>query len=86
MRHATAETLKEAEALLEELRSLPSLTEKRPGIFSRKSKAFLHFHEDPSGLHADVRFETEFERLRVETDMERDVLLERIRAALPGAA
>jgi hypothetical protein len=80
MRHATSETLQEIEQLLERLRSVPGLVEKKPGIFYRKSKAFLHFHEDPSGLHADVRFEEEFERVRAETDVEREALLARIRA------
>ena len=55
MRHATSEALDELEPLLERLRSEPGLVEKRRGVFYRRSKAFLHFHEDPSGLHADVR-------------------------------
>jgi hypothetical protein len=80
MRHATLETLQEIELLLEELRSVPGLVEKTPGIFYRRSKAFLHFHEDPSGLHADVRFGEEFERVRAETDVDREALLARIRA------
>jgi hypothetical protein len=80
MRHATLETFQEIELLLEELRSVPGLVEKRPGIFYRRSKAFLHFHEDPSGLHADVRFGEEFERVRAETDVDREALLARIRA------
>lgn len=49
MRHATAETIKELEPLLDRLRSLPGLVEKKPGIFYRRSKAFLHFHEDLRG-------------------------------------
>ena len=61
MRHATSETLQEIEPLLEKLRSVPGLVEKRPGIFYRRSRAVLHFHEDPSGLHADVRIGEEFE-------------------------
>jgi hypothetical protein len=80
MRHATSETLQEIEPLLERLRSVPGLVEKRPGISYRKSKAFLHFHEDPSGLHADVRFEEEFERVRAESAAERDALIVRVRA------
>jgi hypothetical protein len=80
MRHATAETLQNLEPLLEELRSVPGLVEKKPGIFYRRSRAFLHFHEDPSGLHADVRFDEEFERLRVETEDEREALLASVRA------
>jgi hypothetical protein len=80
MRHATAETLKELEPLLEEIRSVSGLVEKKPGIFYQRSKAFLHFHEDPSGLHADVRFGEEFECVRAETDVEREAFMLRIRA------
>jgi hypothetical protein len=80
VRHATSATLQEIQPLLEELRSMPGLVEKRPGIFYRKSKAFLHFHEDSSGVHADVRFGVEFERVRVETEEERDALIARVRA------
>ena len=43
------------EPLLARLRSLPGLVEKSRGVFYRKSKAFLHFHEDPRGLFADIR-------------------------------
>jgi hypothetical protein len=80
MRHAISETLEEIEPLLERLRSVPGLVEKKPGIFYRESKAFLHFHEDPSGLHADIRFEEEFERVRAETDVAREALMARVRA------
>jgi hypothetical protein len=52
--------------------------ERNRGVFYVRSKAFLHFHEDPSGLHADVRLGPEFSRFRVETEEERDVLLTRI--------
>jgi hypothetical protein len=68
------------EPLLEKLRSVPGLIEKRPGVFYRRSKAFLHFHEDPSGLYADVQFGEDFERMRAETDAERKELMARIRA------
>ena len=80
MRHATSNALDKLEPLLVELRFVPGLVEKSRGVFYRKSKAFLHFHEDPSGLHVDVRFGEEFERMRVETDAERDALLSRIRS------
>jgi len=49
MKHATAETLAGFGDLLEQLRRIPGLVEKRPGVFYRKSRAFLHFHEDPAG-------------------------------------
>jgi hypothetical protein len=76
MNHAGEEALDQ----LEELRSTAGLIEKKRGVFYRKSEAFLHFHEDPSGLHADVRVGAEFERLRVETKKERAALLALVRS------
>ena len=82
MRHARAEALDELEPLLVQLRTIESLTEKNRGVFYRKSRAFLHFHEDPSGHHADVRLDVEFERFRVETEGEQRALLGVIRSRL----
>ncbi|MEY2570810.1 MAG: hypothetical protein QOE63_1160, partial [Acidimicrobiaceae bacterium] len=76
--HATPAALDELEPLLERLRTLPMLTEKKRGVFYAGSRAFLHFHEDPTGFHADVRLGDDFERFRVQTQDERDVLLDRI--------
>ena len=78
MRHATAEGLDQVEPMLAQLRLVPGLVEKNRGTFYRKSRAFLHFHEDPSGLYADVRFGQDFERVRVESDAEQQALLSRI--------
>ena len=66
--------------MLRELRRVPGLVEKKRGVFYRRSKAFVHFHEDVSGLHADVRFADDFERFRVQTQDERDRLLSLIRS------
>ena len=63
MKHAGADTIARLTPLLEELRKRPALREKRPGIFYLKSRAFLHFHEDPTGIFADVRLEEDFTRL-----------------------
>jgi hypothetical protein len=63
--------LDDLEEVLSELRRVDGLTEKSRGVFYRGSRAFLHFHEDPSGMYADVRVDTEFERLRVTTKAER---------------
>jgi N-acetylglutamate synthase-like GNAT family acetyltransferase len=82
VRHARAPALDELEPLLQQLRHQPGLVERSRGVFYRASRAFLHFHEDPSGLHADVRLGDDFERVRVETDDERTVLLTRVRAVL----
>jgi len=54
MRHARDGDLDRLEDLLAQLREVPGLTEKKRGVFYRKSKAFLHFHEDPKGLFADL--------------------------------
>jgi len=83
VRHATPATLDELEPLLTTLRTLSALKEKNRGTFYRGSKAFLHFHEDASGLFADVRFDgTDFERCRVTTKKEQAVLVRRVNAAL----
>lgn len=79
MKHAGPAALDRLEPLLVQIRFLPGLIEKSRGVFYRKGKAFLHFHEDPAGQFADVRFEgAEFERLRVETEEDRAALLERL--------
>ena len=55
MRHARGEALDRLEPVLAQLRAIPGLTEKSRGIFYKKARAFLHFHEDPAGLFADLR-------------------------------
>ncbi|MDO8802219.1 hypothetical protein [Phenylobacterium sp.] len=52
------------------VRALPGLTEKKRGVFYRKSRAFLHFHEDPEGLFGDVRAadDRDFDRFDVTQD------------------
>lgn len=82
MRHAGPATLARIAPLLEALRARPGLRETRPGVFSLKSRAFLHFHDDPSGVHADVRLADDFLRLRVATRSEQSDLLDRIDARL----
>jgi hypothetical protein len=83
MRHAGGAALDRLEPLLARLRAMGGLTEKGRGVFYRKSRAFLHFHEDLSGLYADVRIGgDDFERLRVETGSEQDALIAMVQAAL----
>jgi hypothetical protein len=78
MRHARADALDALEPLLAQLRTLPGLTEKSRGTFYRKSRAFLHFHEDPKGLFADLREADgdDFERIDVTAAEGRRRLLE----------
>jgi len=65
MKHATPATLAQLEGLLDRLRGLPRVIERRPGVFYVKGKAFLHFHEDPAGIFADVKVGSDWKRLAV---------------------
>ena len=83
MRHARSAALDELDPLLAQLRALPELTERSRGVFYRRGAAFLHFHEDPAGHHADARLRgDEFERFRVQTGAEQRALLARVRESL----
>jgi hypothetical protein len=87
VRHATAADLDRIEPLLDRLRAFDELVEKKRGVFYRRSRAFLHFHEDPSGLHVDVRLSSEFERFRVETpDEQKDLLAAIVRNLDPAGS
>jgi len=49
VKHAGPKALEAIEPLLEELRTIPGLIERKRGIFYRGATAFLHFHETPPG-------------------------------------
>ena len=79
MKHAGQEALDAVAPLIDRLRERIPLVEKGRGVFYRKSKAFLHFHEDPAGVFADVKLDgATFERHRVSTATEQRALLRRI--------
>lgn len=84
MRHATPEALERIENLLEQLRAVDGLVERRPGLFSRRSRAFLHFHEDGPATFADVRLDPtdDFVRFRVTTAKEQATFLKQVRRAV----
>ena len=82
MKHAGHAALDRLEPFLRQLRGMEELREKSRGVFYRGGRAFLHFHEDPAGLFADVRFGVEFERLEATSAAQRTTLLRRIRACL----
>jgi hypothetical protein len=84
MKHAGADALDRLEPLLARLRAYPQLREKSRGVFYLRSKAFLHFHEDPAGQFADIRAPggTDFDRLPINEASERRTLLERVARAL----
>lgn len=74
MKHAGPAALDALEPLLVRLRTLPGLKEKSRGIFYLNSKAFLHFHEDPAGLFADLREDGDFTRYEVTSAEGQDTL------------
>ena len=94
MKHARDAALDTIEPLLRELRSLAGMVEKKRGIFYRRSQAFLHFHEDPKGMFADVRVppaagitahpsgDEEWQRLPANNAREQRVLVKLVRSAL----
>jgi hypothetical protein len=80
MKHAGAAALDRLEGLLEAVRALGLLSEKSRGVFYRRSRAALHFHEDPAGLFADVRAGdgAEFERIKADEPRGQAALLDRL--------
>jgi hypothetical protein len=84
VKHATAATLQALSDLLDQIRAKEGIKEKKFGIFYRKSKSFLHFHEDPAGLFADLSVGADFDRYSVNTKQEWKVLLRAIDRALDG--
>ena len=85
MKHAGPEALDALADFIAAVRAR-GLTEPRPGIFYRKGKAWLHFHEDKAGLFADIRLGAEWERFRVSDAAEQANLLRLIDRSLARAA
>jgi hypothetical protein len=83
MRHISTQMLSTLNPLLGRIRNLDGLVEKKAGVFYRKSRAFLHFHEHESDIFADVRLDgVEFDRLICTTSAEQNKLVREIRRAL----
>ncbi|HUO06234.1 MAG TPA: hypothetical protein VMU16_13635 [Candidatus Binataceae bacterium] len=81
MKHAGPAALDRIEPVLAKIRKVAGLTEKKRGVFYRRSQAFLHFHEDPMGLFADLRAGDDFIRFPVNTDRQASALIKRVAAA-----
>jgi hypothetical protein len=75
VKHAGAEALDALDELIAAIRAREGLREPRRGVFYRRGKAWLHVHEDPAGLFADLRDGADWTRLRVSTATERKKLL-----------
>lgn len=76
MKHAGAAALDGIEPLLGRIRASGALREKSRGIFYLKSRAYLHFHEDPAGMFVDIRAleGKDFDRLKLDRNVEREIL------------
>jgi hypothetical protein len=76
MKHAGAATLDQLEPLLQRIRACGGLREKSRGIFYLKSRAYLHFHEDPAGIFVDIRAADgkDFDRLKLDAAVEAELL------------
>lgn len=82
VKHATPAALAALADLLARVRAHAALAERRPGVFYKKSRAFLHFHEDPAGLFADLVTGAGFDRYPVNTPPECEALLSAIDRAI----
>jgi len=76
MKHAGQAALDGIEPLLARIRAAGVLREKGRGNFYLKSRAWLHFHEDPAGMFVDVRAldGKDFDRLKLDAEAEREIL------------
>lgn len=70
MKHASVTALEPLADLLSEIRT-HGVKEPSPGVFYRKGKAWIHFHEDDTGLFADIKAGSEWRRFRVSEPAER---------------
>ena len=83
MRHPRDGELDRMAAVLEQLRAIDGLVERKPGVFSRRSRAFLHFHVDGDDVYADVRLDGRtFDRMRVTSRREQRALVAAVRHAV----
>jgi len=76
MKHAGTAVLDALEPLLQRIRACPALREKSRGVFYLKSRAYLHFHEDPAGVFADIRARDgrDFDRFKVDDAGEAELM------------
>ena len=86
MKHATVEDLIPIAGLLEKLRREKRIKERKSGIFYWRGKAFLHFHDDPRGLFADLRGPEDWERLAVNDRRGQTLLLARVSQLLSNSS
>ena len=85
MKHAGAQALAHLASLLDGVRRVAgtALAERKEGTFYRQSAAFLHFHEDPAGLFADLKQDDgTWQRFEISLPAQHAVLLRAVAARL----
>lgn len=88
MKHAGPAALDALEPLLAAVRGVGApdrrLKERARGVFHLRNRAFLHFHEDPTGLWGDIRAPeaADFDRIKADTAAGQAEIVERVEAAL----
>jgi len=82
MRHVKDDDLDRLEPLLEQLRAIDGLRERKRGSFMVKSRPFLHFHVHSDEFFADVRLADDFERFPATTATQQRALVKTIKGAL----
>ena len=82
MRHVNEADLDQLEPLLEQLRTIDGLRERKRGAFMHKSRSFLHFHAHGDEFFADVRFADDFERFPATTATQRRELVRAIKTSV----
>ncbi|HEX4822239.1 MAG TPA: hypothetical protein VFV00_18680 [Acidimicrobiales bacterium] len=82
VRHVNDADLDQLEPLLEQLRSVEGLRERKRGNFMYRSRSFLHFHAHGDEFFADVRLTDDFERFAATTASEQRTLVQNIRSAV----
>lgn len=83
MRHAGEVALDRLEPLLDAIRhACPELRERKRGAFYRGGVGWLHFHEDPAGMFADLKLDGDWIRFAVNSQRDRTALLRRLKSSL----
>jgi len=75
-------TLERIAPLLNYLRAQPTLREVKRAAFHLKGRDFIHFHEEPEGIFADVLLSKGRVRMPVTTQAEQSELMDRIEVKL----
>jgi hypothetical protein len=85
MEHAGAAALDALEGLIAAIRQRDDVQERRRGYFYRKGRALVHFHQDQTGLFADLHDGPQWRRLRVSESEERRRFLAALDEAIEKA-